>query len=327
MDDFYSSMKKILDNSSNEKPTKVREAYSSSLFAEALVPLNPYRWGPYGAGSISASDMPEIGDKLKTPFSNLQVAKEYLETAQSDVQWRDRFWKLAEDTVTINGACEFGNEVGSFGAGAAANKIADLYMNEMVETEITKNLQEKLNLEIFKSVSVEKNLDPKQVRGTGIIREFVPESMKEDICIRPERNERPVGWDSSGGLQEDGLGSGSSGPKNSPNDGSYTGSEVGGSGSGYNSNLFLYNKITDHPEYDDGIFAKCLDWLGCCFGAPSPNSYYESSTMCPSEGKKVREEAEKSMCTGYCGGIYDLSPVDHLSCNPPLWFPEQLPRE
>lgn len=90
MDDFYSSMKEILDNSSNEKPTKVREASSSSFFAEALVPLNPYRWGPYVAGSVSASDMPEIGDKLKTPFSNLQVAKEYLETAQSDVQWRDR---------------------------------------------------------------------------------------------------------------------------------------------------------------------------------------------------------------------------------------------
>ena len=87
MDDFYSSMKEILDNSSNEKPTKVREAYSSSLFAEALVSLNPYRWGPYVAGSVSASDMPEIGDKLKTPFSNLQVTKEYLETAQSDIQW------------------------------------------------------------------------------------------------------------------------------------------------------------------------------------------------------------------------------------------------
>ena len=45
MDDFYSSMKKILDNSSNEKLTKVREVYSSSLFAEALVSLNPYRCG------------------------------------------------------------------------------------------------------------------------------------------------------------------------------------------------------------------------------------------------------------------------------------------
>ena len=164
------------------------------------------------------------------------MAKEYLETAQSDLQWRDRFWKLAEDTVKINGACELGADVGSFGAGAAANKIADSYMDEMVETEITKNLQEELNLEIFKTVSLEKSLYPKEVRGAGVIREFVPEYMKEDICIRPERNERPLGWDNSGGLEEDGLGSGSSGPKNSPNGGSGTGAEFGGFG--YNSNLF-----------------------------------------------------------------------------------------
>ena len=173
MDDFYSSMKEILDNP--EKPTKVRRASSSSFFAETLVYLNTYRWAPYIAVSVFASDMPEISDKLKTPFSNLQVAKEYLETAHSDVQWRDRFWKVTEDTVKINGACELvGANVGSFGAGAAANKIADSYMDKMVETEITKNLQEELNLEIFKTVSLEKNLDPKEVRGAGVIREFVP---------------------------------------------------------------------------------------------------------------------------------------------------------
>ena len=66
-------------------------------------------------------------------------------------------------------------------------------MEEMVETEITKNLQEELNLEIFKTVSLEKDLDPKEVCGTVVIREFVPEYMKEDIWTRPERNERPLG--------------------------------------------------------------------------------------------------------------------------------------
>jgi len=180
--------------------------------------------------------MPEIADKLKTPILNLQVAKEYPETTQSDAQCRDRFWQVVEDTVKINWSCELGDKVGSFGAGAAANKIADSYMDEMVETEITKNLQEELNLEIFKTVSLENNLDPKEVRETGVIREFVPEYMKENICTRPGRNERPLGWDSSGGLEEDG-----------------------------------------------GIFAKYLGWLGCCFGTLSPNSYYELSTMCPSE--------------------------------------------
>ena len=49
-------MKEILENSSNEKPTKVREASSSSFLIEALVPLNPYRWSPYVAGTAFASD-------------------------------------------------------------------------------------------------------------------------------------------------------------------------------------------------------------------------------------------------------------------------------
>ena len=149
-------------------------------------------------------------------------------------------------------------------------------MDEMVQTEITKNLQEELNLEIFKMVSLEKNLDPKEVRGTEVVREFVPKYMKEDICNRPKRNERPLGWYNSGGLEEDGLGS-ASGPKNSPNGGSDTGGKFGGSGS--DSNVFLDNTMTDETEEDGGIFAKCLGWLGCCLGAPSPNSYYDSSTM------------------------------------------------
>ena len=49
-------MKQILDNSSNENPTKQRLV--SSLFAKALVPLNPHKWVLYVAKSVYASDMP-----------------------------------------------------------------------------------------------------------------------------------------------------------------------------------------------------------------------------------------------------------------------------
>jgi hypothetical protein len=142
-----------------------------------------------------ASDMPDIGDKIKTPLDNLLVAKEYLETAQSDVQWRDRFWQVAQDTMTINVASEIGGDVGSFGAGAASNKIADGYMEEMVDTAVTMNQQEKLNLEIFKQTAREQNRDVSKVRGTGLTREFVPDSMQGDICERPERNARPNSWE------------------------------------------------------------------------------------------------------------------------------------
>ena len=100
-----------------------------------------------------SSDMPDITDKFKIPLANLLVAKEYLETAQSDLQWRDRAWEVAEDTIwKINSASEMGGDVGSFVAGAVSNKIADGYMNKMVGTEVSKNQQEKLNLEIFKQI-------------------------------------------------------------------------------------------------------------------------------------------------------------------------------
>jgi len=119
--------------------------YFPNIFAEALVPLNPRRWPAYLARSAMASNMPEFGDKVATPFTNLLTAKEYLETSQSDAQWWDRFWKFLEDTTKINLYCEAGQDIGSFGAGAAANKMADKYMEEMVETSFTLKASEKLN--------------------------------------------------------------------------------------------------------------------------------------------------------------------------------------
>lgn len=88
-----------------------------------------------------------------------------------------------------------GNDVGAFIAGAAANKIAERYIDEMIRTEVTKTEPEKLNMELFKQVAREQGKDPSEVRGTGVMREFVPESMQEDICERPERNARPKSWE------------------------------------------------------------------------------------------------------------------------------------
>ena len=186
-----SSSKDIMD----PKPQKISAKRSSSIFAEALVPINPRRWPAFTAGSSMSSDMPDIEDKLQTPLDNLRVAKEYLETAQSDTQWRGRFWKLTRDTTRINLASELGGDVGSFGAGAASNKIAEGYMEEMVVTEVTKNQQEKLNLEIFKQSAREQGRDVSKVRGTGLTRDFVPDFMQEDICKRPDGNSRPNSWE------------------------------------------------------------------------------------------------------------------------------------
>lgn len=187
----------------NSKPQKNSAKRISSIFAEALVPINPRRWPAFTAGSSMASDMTDINGKLQNPVDNLRVAKEYLETAQSDLQWRDRFWKVTQDTTAINFASEIGGDVGSFTAGAVSNKIADGYMNEMVVTEVSKNQQEKLYLEIFKQTAREKNIDVSKVRGTGLTREFVPDYMKEDICERPERNSRPNSWEDTSCLYDD----------------------------------------------------------------------------------------------------------------------------
>lgn len=43
--------------------------------------LNLLRWPAFIAGSASASDILEFSDKIETPFKNLLVAKEYLETS------------------------------------------------------------------------------------------------------------------------------------------------------------------------------------------------------------------------------------------------------
>jgi hypothetical protein len=69
--------------------------------------------------------------------------------------------------------------------------MADNYMNEMVETSLTLTNLEKLNDKIFRLVAQDQGMDPTSVRGTGVIREFVPDFMKGDLCDRPERNARP----------------------------------------------------------------------------------------------------------------------------------------
>lgn len=105
--------------------------------------------------------MPDIKDKLQTPLDNLRVAKKYLETSQSDLQWRTRLCQITQDITIINIA----SELGSFRAVAASNKIVDGYMAEMVITEATNNPQEKLNLEMFKQTAREQGIDVSEVRG------------------------------------------------------------------------------------------------------------------------------------------------------------------
>jgi hypothetical protein len=215
MDDFYNEMKEVL----NDLPAKTANdimrsedlrssksySYFPNIFEEALAPINPRRWPAFTARSAIGSDMPEIGDKILTLLDNLCVTKEYLETSQSDVQWRARLWTVAEDTTLINMQSELGGDAGSFVADITSNKIAEKYMDKMYGTAVNINTQEELNFKIFKQVAREQGVDIETVRGTGWAREFVPEYMQGDICERPERNARPNPWGSNGGLEDDGI--------------------------------------------------------------------------------------------------------------------------
>ncbi len=213
-----------------------------------------------------SSDMADIGDKIKTPLDNLLVAKEYLETAQSDVQWRYRLWQVAEDTTSINMASELGGDVGSFAAGAYSNKIAEGYMNEMVDTAVTMNQQEELNFEIFKQSAREQSLDASKVRGTGLTREFVPEYMQGDICDRPERNSRPNSWDNDDST-DDGIviGPGPNiNPKTPSNDGGAL--NLPGESTMYDSSSYS-DDSTDTGNNGGNIFAKLFGFMD--FGGDS----------------------------------------------------------
>lgn len=122
MDEFYSEMQEVLNDLSPKESDTQSNLHSQDsgtlpyyflgLFDDALILINSRRWLYFTAVSALTSDMPELGDKIQTPIDNLVVAREYLETAQSDLQWRARLWQVTEDTVSINLSSELGGELG-----------------------------------------------------------------------------------------------------------------------------------------------------------------------------------------------------------------------
>jgi hypothetical protein len=65
--------------------------YVPSMFSKSWISIKIKRWSFFAASSINSSDIPRFGDKIKTPFENLIVAKEYLEMYQNYLQWRNSF--------------------------------------------------------------------------------------------------------------------------------------------------------------------------------------------------------------------------------------------
>lgn len=123
------------------------------IYVEDLAPINPRHLIGYTLGSAAACEMPSLEYRVKTPLENFRVVGEYLEPSKSDLQYRNRFWNVARDTLVINAIAEFGDSSGAFIAGATANLKAETYLREMVETELAINEQEKLNQAIFQQLA------------------------------------------------------------------------------------------------------------------------------------------------------------------------------
>jgi len=70
-----------------------------------------------------------------------------------------------------------GQDAAAFGAGILANQFVDCYIEESIETLVNRNNRKKLNFRIFQQTALRKNIDPSNVRGTGFVREYVPNYM------------------------------------------------------------------------------------------------------------------------------------------------------
>jgi len=101
--------------------------------------------------------MIEFANKLCPPFINMQAVQDYLATSQSDTQVRARLWTVVEDVATINSMREMGSTVELFNVSAISTKMADKYVDEIMDTALNHNLAEELKTEIFRATAKEDN--------------------------------------------------------------------------------------------------------------------------------------------------------------------------
>lgn len=325
MDDFFSEMRDYLPSFNNEISESSsgvsHSSSSSSIFAEALIPINVGRLPPYLAGSMVGSEMPELVDKIKTPFSNIEAMKDYLEFSKSDIQYRDRFWEVSEDTAIVNILSETGGDAGAFAAGGYANACAIKYLDKMVDTELTMNSREQLNMKIFEVKGSRLGIDPSTICGTGLARENVPLFMQDDICKRPLRGSRPTDLFGDDGPGLDGPILGPDSPSNNGGDSGSSGSSkdfwgdyspYGPISENYKSESNEENIIpNDISENNPGIFEK---WFK---GASDTTTISNVESTCSSDPVSFWELL--------FGKPYDVSNTDQFeSCPGSMLYEDPL---
>lgn len=292
--------------------------------------------------------MPDLEDKLLTPFNNLESAFEYVTTSQSDVQFRDRVWEVLEDTATINSMCELVSELGSYSAGMLANEMADKYTEKSINTLVTINDQEKLNSQMFQQVAAEKNIDPSLIRGTGLMREFVPDYQKSDLCDWPIKGARPkpfgLGSENDNFLDNDDFWNPKNdGPNSGPKDGKGGDNQGGGMpGSSDDSNFSNLNdeskSSTSTNDSEGNIFGRWLGFNDDTNKCLQSDSNLIHDTSCGESGESFSERAyrwlESSagsainwLLDGNGGGDISGPPIDSATYACAAFFDAGIPPE
>lgn len=292
MDEFITEMHESLDEI--KKADEQARLSSSSFFAEALIPGNPNYWPAHMLGSSIYDESPDLKDRMSRPIENLKGIEFYLETSQSDVQYRDRLWKVKRDTAIVNALCEYGGHPGAVVSGRLANMYADQYVDEQMETRISLTKEEEINLAIFKDVAINQNIDPEVVVGTGLFRQFVPEYMKNDLCNRPDRLERP-----STALE----------------DGILTGTDVDGVDSilEFSSNSNIFHRMCSLFGFSSGSHE---DFGGVQPGVVEPND------ICPASSEGLEYDFLERLCAIFgplipeTGGVYHVTDPTQLAPPP-----------
>ena len=93
-------------------------------------------------GSSIYDESPDLKDRISRLLENLKGIEFYLETSQSDVQYRDRLWKVKRDTAIVNALCEYRGYPGAVVSGRLANMYAYQYVDEQMETRISLTKEE-----------------------------------------------------------------------------------------------------------------------------------------------------------------------------------------
>lgn len=160
------------------------------LFAEAWVPINPKQWIPYYVASIKGSSLIDPTERFQELYYKLMYVHQYLSESASPEQFEYRAANVFYDWVIFNFLLEidpiqlipvpFLKGFAWLGTSSGNNyllKSIQKYQLERIES-LPLNSIELSNIEMFKDVGELRGANRKNVVGTGVFGQNIPEILK-----------------------------------------------------------------------------------------------------------------------------------------------------